>query len=164
MGWCWIWCRCYFNTIVPAGASKVVSGGTKVAKGLDKASDTRKGLKNAGAISDGRKFEADELKRAVDGGKNVSSQTRLVPQNGKGNVKGNRTNTDQLIKNDDGTFSIVETKRSSTTPLSKGQKAAQKHVDNGNGIFEVRSNRPEQGLSKGDKIRVKEYHRVNKIE
>ncbi len=61
-------------------------------------------------------------------------------------------------------FSIVETKRSSTTHLSKGQKAAREHVDNGNGIFEVRSNRPGQGLSKGGKIRVKDYHRVNKIE
>ena len=149
---------------VPAGASKVVSGGTKVAKGLDKASDTRKGLKNAGAISDGRKFEADELKRAVDGGKNVSSQTRLVPQNGKGNVKGNRTNTDQLIKNDDGTFSIVETKRSSTTPLSKGQKAAQKHVDNGNGILKFVQIDLSKDSLKEIKIRVKEYHRVNKIE
>ena len=147
---------------VPAGVSKVVKGGTKVAKGLDEVSSTRKGLKNADAIAEGRKFEADELKRAIGGGKNVSSQTRLVPKNGKGNVKGNRTNADQLIKNKDGSFTIVETKRSSTTPLTKGQKAAQKHVNSGNGIFEVRSNRPNQGLHKGDKIRVKEYNRVNK--
>ena len=77
-------------------------------------------------------------------------------------VYGARTNADQLIKNKDGSFTIVETKRSSTTPLTKGQKAAQKHVNSGNGIFEVRSNRPNQGLHKGDKIRVKEYNRVNK--
>ena len=147
---------------VPAGVSKVVKGGTKVAKGLGEVSSTRKGLKNADAIAEGRKFEADELKRAIGDGKNVSSQTRLVPKNGKGNVKGNRTNADQLIKNKDGSFTIVETKRSSTTPLTKGQKAAQKHVNSGNGIFEVRSNRPNQGLHKGDKIRVKEYNRVNK--
>lgn len=37
-----------------------------------------------------------------------------------------------------------------------------KHVNSGNGIFEVRSTRPNQGLHKGDKIRVKEYNRVNK--
>lgn len=90
------------------------------------------------------------MKRAIGDGKNVSSQTRLVPKNGKRNVKGNRTNADQLIKNKDGSFTIVETKRSSTTPLTKGQKAAQKHVNSGNGIFEVRSNRPNQGLHKGD--------------
>jgi hypothetical protein len=41
------------------------------------------------------------------------------------------------------------------TKLSKGQKAAQNHVNNGNGIFEVRSNRPDSELSKGDKIYIK---------
>ena len=92
----------------------------------------------------------------------MSSQTRLVPKNGKGNVKGNRTNTDQLIKNEDGTFTIVETKRSSSTRLSKGPREAKKYVEKGNGIFEVRSERPEQGLYVGDKIKVKEYRRVNK--
>ena len=35
-------------------------------------------------------------------------------------------------------------------------------MNSGNGIFEVRSNRSNQGLHKGDKIRVKEYNRVNK--
>lgn len=65
---------------VPAGVSKVVKGGTKVAKGLGEVSSTRKGLKNADAIAEGRKFEADELKRAIGDGKNVSSQTRLFPK------------------------------------------------------------------------------------
>ena len=147
---------------VPAGATKIVKGGTKVVNNLDNVSDAQKILKNADAISEGRRFEIDELKRAVDEGKNVSTQTRVVPLNGKGNIKGNRTNTDQLIKNEDGTFSIVETKLSSTTSLSKGQKAARNHINNGNGIFEVRSNKPEQGLHKGDKIEVKEYIRINK--
>ena len=147
---------------VPAGTTKVIKGGTKVAKGLDKVSETRKGLKNSKAISEGRKFEKAELNKTKKSGKNVSSQTRLVPQNKKGNVKGNRTNADQLIKNDDGTYTIVETKRSSATRLSKGQKAAQDHVKDGNGVFEVRSNRPKQGLSKGQKIVVKDYQRVNK--
>lgn len=146
---------------MPAGTTKIVKG-AKVVKGLDKASDARKGLKNADAISEGRKFEIDELKKAIDRGENVSSQTRLVPKNGKGNVKGNRTNTDQLIKNEDGTFTIVETKRSSSTRLSKGPREAKKYVEKGNGIFEVRSERPEQGLYVGDKIKVKEYRRVNK--
>lgn len=36
---------------VPAGVSKVVNGGTKVAKGLGEVSSTRKGLKNAEAIN-----------------------------------------------------------------------------------------------------------------
>ena len=71
-----------------------------------------------------------------------------------------KVNSDQLIKNSDGTYSIVETKLSSKTPLSKGQKAVQKHVNQGNGVFEVRSNKG--GLSKGDKIQVKEYRRENK--
>ena len=34
----------------------------------------------------------------IEQGLNVSSHTRLVPLNSKGNVKGNRTNVDQLIK------------------------------------------------------------------
>lgn len=38
---------------VPAGVSKVVKGGTKVAKGLGEVSSTRKGLKNADAIAKG---------------------------------------------------------------------------------------------------------------
>ena len=38
---------------VPTGVSKVVKGGTKVAKGLGEVSSTRKGLKNADAIAEG---------------------------------------------------------------------------------------------------------------
>lgn len=69
-----------------------------------------------------------------------------------------------MIKNDDGTFSIVETKRSATTRQSGGQKAAQGNVESGGGKFEVRTNRPSQGLRKGDIIEVKEYIRINKHE
>lgn len=72
-------------------------------------------------------------------GKDVRTQVRLVPQNGQGNVKGNRMNVDQLIRNEDGSYTIVETKLRSTTPLSKGQKAAKKQIKEGNGMFEVRS-------------------------
>lgn len=44
---------------------------------------------------------------------------RLVPKNGKGNVKGNRMDSDQLIENDDNTISIKETKCSSSTKQFK---------------------------------------------
>ena len=148
---------------VPAGATKLFKAANKVAdvaKTADKAVDATKGLKNAAKIKEGLTYEKESLKASKKAGKNVTSQVRLVPENGKGNVKFNRTNSDQLIKNSDGTYSIVETKLSSKTPLSKGQKAAQKHVNQGNGVFEVRSNKG--GLSKGDKIQVKEYRRENK--
>lgn len=138
------------------------TGAKTTVKAVDKAIDAKKVVKNADAIAEGRKFEADQLARSVSEGKNVTRRNRLVPQNGKGNVKGNRTDTDQLIKNNDGTFSIKETKRSSSTRQSKGQKATQRHVESGNGIFEVRTNQPSQGLRKGDKIQVKNYERINK--
>ena len=49
-----------------------------------------------------------------------------------------------------------------STPLSKGQKEAKKNVNNGNGEFEVRSKKDNQGLKPDDLIRVKEYKRINK--
>lgn len=116
------------------------------------------------------RFFNDKYDFKFVGARNLSTRTQLanfartLKKYGKGNVKGNRTNTDQLIKNEDGTFTIVETKRSSSTRLSKGQREAKEHVEKGNGIFEVRSERPEQGLYVGDKIKVKEYRRVNKKE
>jgi hypothetical protein len=70
----------------------------------------------------------------------------------------------QLIKNDDGTFSIVETKKTSTTRQSKGQNAAESHVNKGNGVFETRTNQPSQGLKRGDKIKVKDFIRKNKYD
>ena len=121
-------------------------------------------VKNADAIAEGRKFEAEQLDKTASEGKNVTGRNRLVPENGKGNVKGNRTDTDQLIKNDDGTYSIVETKRSSSTSQSTGQKTAQDNVTNGNGTFTTRTNQPSQGLKKGDKIQVRDYTRVNKYD
>ena len=51
----------------------------------------------------------------------------------------NRTTVDQLIKNNDDTYIIVETKLSDKTPLSKGQKRAREQVENGNQKFEVRN-------------------------
>ncbi|WP_301197133.1 hypothetical protein [uncultured Muribaculum sp.] len=145
---------------VPAGASKV----TKAAKGLDKASDAKKGLKNADAIKEGKAFEAEELQKAIDRGENVASQVTIVPLNGKGNVKGNRMRTDQLIKNPDGTFTIVETKRTNLTPLSSGQQKAYDHVLNGNGqsMFEIRSDIRKWGLKSGQTIQVRNFERIDK--
>lgn len=57
----------------------------------------------------------------------MGSQVRLVPQNGVGNIKGNRSTVDQLIRGDNDIFKIIETKlREGTSELSKGQKAVEK--------------------------------------
>jgi len=152
---------------VPAGATKLYKAADNIidaGKAVDKVNDTKKAVKNADKIAEGKKFEADELAKSVAEGKNVSGRNRLVPQNGKGNVKGNRTDTDQLVKNKDGTYTIVETKLSSKTRQSTGQKSSQKNTNNGSGVFETRTNQPSQGLRKGDKIQVKEYIRKNKNE
>ncbi|MCK4707675.1 MAG: hypothetical protein KAU21_03580, partial [Gammaproteobacteria bacterium] len=118
-----------FIPYVPAGSTKIARMG---AEGVEK------GLKNADKIAEGKKFEIDKFQEAIDAGKNVTGRNRLVPQNGKGNKKGNRTDTDQLIKNDDGTYSIVETKLRSKTQQSVGQNAAEKQVKSGGGMFEIR--------------------------
>ena len=109
-------------------------------------------------------FELDELQKSKDEGLNVTGHNKLIPQNGKGNVKGNTTNTDQLIKKDDDTYKVVETKLSSKTKLSTGQNTTKNHVEKGNQMFEVRSNQPTQGLKKGDKIRVTEFEKRVKYE
>ncbi|MBR6042286.1 MAG: RHS repeat-associated core domain-containing protein [Paludibacteraceae bacterium] len=136
---------------------------TKSGQSSDTNTSSGKGLKNSDKIKEGKDFEAKELENARKKGKKVSSQTRLVPQNKKGNVKGNRTNADQLIKNEDtNDYSLVETKRSSSSRLSKGQKSAKEHVENGDGIFEVRSRDPIQDLRPGDKIKIRDYKRIDK--
>ena len=149
---------------VPAGASKLGKGATTVAKNLDKASDTRKGLKNADAIVEGRKFEAEKLQEAIDRGDNVASQIKLEPLNGIGNVKGNTSFVDQLRLNNDGSYTIVETKLRSTTPLTKGQDAVKTHVENGNGFFVIRSAKDPFNLNKNDVIKVSKHERINKYE
>ena len=45
-----------------------------------------------------KKFEESVVKAAKADGGAVATQTRLVPMNGKGNAKGNRTNVDGLKK------------------------------------------------------------------
>jgi hypothetical protein len=124
----------------------------------------RSRFRNSDEVEEGRLYEAEQLQTTRNEGKNVTGRNRLVPQNGSGNVPGNRTDTDQLIKNDNGSFSIVETKRSSTSKLSKGQNAAKENVESGDGMFEIRTNQPQQGLKKGDIIHVEEYMRKNKHE
>ena len=151
--------------IVPGPEDLVIGGIFARSLGLlPRGSRVVKGLKNSDEIAEGRKFESEQLQKSIDEGLDVSGRNRLVPENGKGNVNGNRTDTDQLIKNDDGTFKVVETKRTSTTKTSKGQEAAKEHVENGNGVFETRTNQPSQGLKKGDKIKVTDYERRNKYD
>ena len=150
-----------FIPCVPAGMSKVAKGGVKFA---DKSATVGKGLKNAEAIQEGKNFEHVVLRETKEKGLNVSTQKRLVPQNGKGNVKGNRTTTDQLIRYEDNTYEIIETKLSPDTKLSKGQQSAKEHVMNGDGIFEVRSEMLEFGLHPGDVIHVKKYTIITKYE
>lgn len=150
-----------FIPCVPAGMSKVAKGGVKFA---DKSATVGKGLKNAEAIQKGKDFERAALQETKEKGLNVSTQKRLVPQNGKGNVKGNRTTTDQLIKYEDNTYEIVETKLSPDTKLSKGQQSAKEHVMNGDGMFEVRSEIPEFDLHPGEVIYVKKYTITTKYE
>ncbi len=143
---------------VPAGASKAA----KVVKRSEKAADATKGLKNAERIQEGKDFEKRALQEAKDRGENVQGQVTLVPQNGKGNVKGNRTRTDQLIKDKDNTYIIGETKLTNRTSPTKGQRAANNHVGSDGGYFEVRTDVPEFGIKRGDKIFVKEYKFIYK--
>ena len=96
---------------VPGGAGatiKALRGADKVADVVgaanmaDNAVDVGKGLKNADAIKEGRIFEKMDLAVTKASGVEVTDQIRLVPNNGKGNIKGNRTTVDQLIKKDNG--------------------------------------------------------------
>lgn len=62
-----------------------------------------------------------------------------------------------MIRNEDGTFTIKEYKLSSKTKLSTGQNNSKKHVEKGEGDFEVRSDIPEWNVIKGDVIKVQSY-------
>ncbi|MCM1491121.1 MAG: hypothetical protein NC095_09900, partial [Muribaculum sp.] len=146
---------------VPAGASKL----GKAAVAIDKASDAKtasKGMKNVPEIKEGLDFQEQVSKELRAQGKNVSEQVTLVPKNGEGNVKGNRIRADALVKEKDGTTTVVEAKRSSTTRLSTGQEKAKRHIENGNKKFEVRSNK--DGYKKNQEIRVDKWDRKNKYE
>jgi len=153
---------------VPGG----VSSGIKAARNVDNLADAVStstksdnivsGLKNADAIKEGKDFERAEFAKAVSEGKDVKGQIYLVPLNGEGNKKGNRTIVDQLIRNEDGTFYIVETKLRSSTNLSKGQRKAKKHIEEGNGMFELRTDIPDWNLSKYEKIKIDVFDRNDK--
>ena len=127
-----------------------------------KSDNTVSSLKNADAIKEGKDFERAEFAKAVSEGQDVKSQIRLVPLNDQGNIKGNRTTVDQLIRNEDGTYSIVETKLRSSTNLSKGQKVAEQHIRNGNGYFEIRTKIDGWDFEKGGIIKINNFKRINK--
>ena len=121
------------------GADKAIDAVT-TANMADNIADAGKGLKNANAIKEGRYFEKMDLSLTKASGAEVSDQIRLVPNNGKGNTKGNRTTVDQLIKKDNGHYDVIESKlQEGTSGLSRGQKAAKEHVNKGNGHFTVRT-------------------------
>ena len=154
--------------LVPGG----VSSGIKFTRQTDdvfdvvnistKSDNTLSGLKHADAIKEGKDFELAELTKAISEGKDVKSQIYLVPLNGSGNQKGNRMIADQLIKNEDGTYYIVETKLRSSTDLSKGQKVADQHIKNDNGYFEIRTEVDGWKLKKGSIIKIDDFKRINK--
>ena len=131
---------------LPAGISKAgkALGATKNAA---KANSVGK-LKNASRIKEGRAFQNDMNVQARKKGIKFASNKRLVPLNDKGNIKGNITDVDQLIKNPDGTYTIIEFKLTKKTHLSKGQKAARKQVEEGNGLFEIQWDIPDLNLEK----------------
>ena len=127
-------------------------------KGAPRAMKSSHGLRNAKAIQEGKLYEKDELAAAKARGERAAGQIRLVPKNGEGNIKGNRSTVDQLIKKEHDNYKIVETKlRKGSSQLSKGQESARKHVEEGSQDFEVRSNNSDLKLNKGDIIQVDEY-------
>jgi len=73
----------------------------------------------------GRKWEKEGVEALKKkGGTFADNQVRLVPQNGKGNIKGNRTDTDALEQLPNGNYIIHEFKLRLRTLLSRGQKAS----------------------------------------
>lgn len=97
------------------------------------------------------------LARAKESGGQVAEQVTLEINNGKGYIKGNITRADQLIKNPDGSFSIVETKLTNRTRLTKGQRTAKAYVDGGDQYFIVHTNNDALGIHKRDNIQITNY-------
>lgn len=110
----------------------------------------------------GKAFENAIVRIAKKGDKNVGSQITLIPLNGKGYVKDNITRVDGLMKNKDGTWTIIESKASKNPRLSKGQNASREHVIENNQFFEVRSAENNLDLKKTQKIQVTYYITVYK--
>ena len=57
---------------------------------------------------------------------------------------------------------IVETKLRDTTPMSKGQRAAEKHVKDNNKMFEVRTQIEQFRLNPGNEILVTDFKPIYK--
>jgi hypothetical protein len=73
--------------------------------------------------------------------------------NGKGSINGNKTIADMIeYMPSNNSYKITEYKLSPKSKLSKGQRAAQKNVNEGNQYFEVNSNK-----LKDEYIKVSEY-------
>ena len=111
-------------------------------------------------VKAGKEFERGVIEAAKKEGRNVSSQIIVVPKNGVGNVKGNRSRVDMLEKKKDGTYIAHEIKLSHKSKSSKGQRITEKHVKTGNQSFVVRSKRKE--LKRGDEIKITDYRYINK--
>ena len=124
------------------------------------------GMKNADAIKEGLAFEKEVINQLKESGLEVYDHLRLVPLNGIGNVKGNRTTVDVLVRNEDGkTFTIIEIKLRESTKLSDGQKVAREHVKNGDGIFKIRSSKiNDTPLKKQQTIKVTNYIKRTKYD
>ncbi len=152
-----------------AAAVPFIPGGfgslAKASRTVDNVASTSSTVKHSFQenIRAGKEFEAEVLQRSIDQGLEVYPQVLLVPLNGKGNIKGNRTYVDQLIHNSDGTWTIIETKSSNHTQLSTGQRRAKDNVEKGEGMFEVRSNQ-NQFLNQGQMIHVYDWQRINKFD
>ena len=137
------------------GAGLAVRAGEKAAT---KATSVEHGLRNVKEIAEGVAFERAEFAATKASGQKVASHIRLVPQNGIGNVRKNRSSVDQLLKKENGNYKIVETKlREGSSNLSTGQRRVKKNVKEGNQQFEVRSDNKDLGLKKGQIIQVDEY-------
>ena len=147
---------------VPAGISKAgkVLGASK---NVTKAKSTGK-LKNAAEIAEGKAFEKQTLNEAIQRGDDVVSQVTIVPLNGKGNVKGNRSRVDQLVRNKDGSYTVREAKRTNKTRLTRGQQATQDHIGKHGGMFEIRKDIEPWNLQKNKHIFIKNFERKNKYE
>ena len=150
---------------VPAGATKAARMATKAA---DAASDAAKGvsktMKNGDKIAEGKAFEKQVVKELKESGQEVYTNIRLVPENGLGNVKGNRTDTDALTKNSDGkTYSIKEAKLNKSTRMSKGQRRAKIQVEKNGGKFKVYGKgRKQLSLPADNTIVVTKYDKIYK--
>lgn len=134
----------------PAGTSKV----TRATKSSLPPVKVSPKMKNAERIKEGLEFERKALSDNIKAGKKVKPQIMLIPLNEKGNVKGNRTRVDQLILNDDGTFTGIETKLTKETKMTKGQQAAFEHSKTGSGEFIIATDIPEWGIQKNSTIKI----------